>query len=163
MPTLPDKIVELARKYLGVTETKRNSGPLIDEWLHNVGCHPGDPWCAAYAWSVVDEASRTLGLPNPLRKTGSVHWLWQTAPSWLRVGIPAQGAIFCIDHGAGKGHCGIVVSHIPGAEPMMRTIEGNTNAEGSREGTMVRERERFCLEVNMGYLDFSKPQPNVAR
>lgn len=156
MSALNDKIIEVARKYVGTVETGRNSGPVIDLWLHAVGARPGDPWCAAFAWGMLDEAARKLGLANPQRPTASVHWLWRTAHTRAKTGKPVPGSIFCIDHGGGKGHCGIVVGELPGKEPGIRTIEGNTNAAGEREGTMVRERERFQLEVNLGYLDFSQ-------
>ena len=153
---LGDKIIDVARKYIGTTEVTRNSGPLIDQWLHNVHCYPGDPWCVAFAWSMLDEATRILGLPNPQRPTASVHWLWRTAPIKAKTRDPIPGSIFCIDHGGGMGHCGIVVGKLPQNWQAIKTIEGNTSDDGSREGKSVCERSRYIPEITLGYIDYSR-------
>lgn len=62
------------------------------------------------------------------------------------------GMIFFMDTGRGKGHAGVVVE-VEGEH--IRTIEGNTNRGGDREGFGVFERRRqLKSESLMGYLDF---------
>ena len=85
------------------------------------------------------------------RAPDSVKLLPQETIDDLRV-IP-PGTIFCIDHGRGKGHMGLVVA----AEATgLRTIEGNTNIAGSREGDGVRDRTRRYAEISLGYINYGR-------
>jgi hypothetical protein len=148
---LTKQIIVEAHKWIGVVELKRNSGPEIDEWLRRVRQPPGAPWCAAFAWCMLDDAIKALGLTNPLRGTASVHTLIQRAHqhhAWWPE--PGPGYIFGIDHGAGKGHCGIVLEVLGDS---IATIEGNTGRAGEREGKYVLVRSRRLAECDLGYLD----------
>ncbi len=151
MNRLTDKVIKEAHRWIGVTETARNSGPEIDGWLRRVGSDPGNPWCAAFAWCVLDDAIKALGLVNHMPGTASVHKLFERAHQfhawWTE---PTPGVIFGIDHGGGKGHCGIVID-VAGVH--LATIEGNTGREGEREGKHVLVRSRNALECTLGYLD----------
>lgn len=54
-----------------------------------------------------------------------------------------------MDFGRGMGHTGIVVEVIGDS---IRTIEGNTNDEASREGYIVAEKTRKISSINKGFI-----------
>ena len=54
--------------------------------------------------------------------------------------LPQRGRIFLLHNGARFHHCGFVKA--PAAAEAWVTLEGNTNAGGSPEGTGVFERTR---------------------
>lgn len=156
MNVLTQQIIIEAHKHIGVKESAHNSGPEIDKWLARVHCAPGAPWCAAFAWCMLDDACAALGMPNPLFPTAGVFTLIgraRVARAWSAE--PGPGFIFAIDHGIGPdgqhlGHCGIVCE----VEAMhLVTIEGNTNEAGSREGNAVVLKTRRIEEPTLGYLD----------
>lgn len=138
-----------------------NRGPNVERYLASLGIPAGNPWCMAFAYCCYDESVRP-GQSNPLVKTGKVVKHWELAPD--RVKLPAveafentrriaKGAIFCIDHGNEKGHCGLVVD-VWG--DVLKTVEGNTNRKGSREGDGVYLKDRRFGEINLGFLDYGR-------
>ena len=63
------------------------------------------------------------------------------------------GQIFVISTGEGHGHSGLV-EVVKGGK--LTTIEGNTNAGGSREGVGVfRRTSRTLATINTGFVDYS--------
>jgi hypothetical protein len=150
------QIVLEAEKYLGHIETSYNSSPLIDKWLGRVSKSPGNSWCIAYAWCMVDDAFSALNLSNPVPRVAGVHYLIQKAKKaglWSK--NPGIGYIFCIDHGKDKrgnkiGHGGIIKS-IQG--DYFNSLEGNSNSEGSREGNCVAAKYRAIAEATLGFVD----------
>lgn len=157
MNQLTKQIITCAMRFDGVREDPRhkNSGIEIDAWHQRAGSLPGDPWCVAFVWCMVDDACALLKLKNPLPRTTSVHRLWQRSPEVWRVAAPCPGAIFLHDSGKGKGHAGFVTGIQQGAPGCLETIEGNTNPAGSREGDGVYWRTRSFDYANLGYLDVS--------
>lgn len=156
MSTLTQQIIIEARKYIGVIETSHNSGPYIDAWLRRVHRQPGEPWRAAFAWCMLDDACDSLGLHNPLPPVAGGHLLMRMAMdhcAWMNE--PGPGFLFGVDHGVDEhgnhlSHVGIVVGLDGDA---LRTVEGNTNATGSREGNCVAARARHSEVITLGYLD----------
>ena len=151
MNRLTEQVIKEAHRHIGVKELTRNSSPEIDGWLKRVGVGSGNPWCAAFAWCVLDDAIKALGCTNHLPPTASVHKLFTMAHqhhAWWT--DPTPGVIFGIDHGGGLGHCGIVLD-VDGVK--LATIEGNTNEAGSREGNAVVVKQRNVLECTLGFLD----------
>lgn len=157
MNLLTRQIIIEARKHIGVRETARNSGPEIDQWLRRVKRPPGLPWCAAFAWCMLDDACRALGLPNPMEPTAGGNLLMIRARAhhaWTNE--PGPGYIFGIDHGhnaegAHLSHVGFVAEIRE--DGGLATIEGNTNSAGSREGNCVAEHVRPAAGMTLGYLD----------
>lgn len=153
MNVLTAKVVAVAQKYeaAGIHEKGGNNrGPEVERLLARVGMSPGNAWCAATAWSIVDDACMELGIDNPLPRSASVHRLWEKAPYECKGQEPMPGTIFCHDAGGGLGHCGVVVG-VDAAGII--TIEGNTNKGGSREGDGVYRKRRPFDYVSIGYLD----------
>lgn len=153
MSSLAHCVLDHALQYIGLRETSHNRGPQIDEWIRRVGLDPtrgAYPWCAAFAWCMVEDACDELGRRNPLPATASVHGLWDRAPRECRRDDPSPGVLVLHDSGRGRGHVGIV-DHIE--VDYIVTVEGNTNQRGSREGDGVYQRRRSLRYANLGYLD----------
>jgi hypothetical protein len=138
-------LITEATKYLGVEETPKNSnrGVCIDYWIRECGLDPalGLPWCAAYVGQMGRQA---LGTSWPVPRTASVAAIaaWAaTRPGVLRSN-PRRGDLFLLWNESLKrfAHIGIV-TEVEG-DVTYRTIEGNTNGGGSREGSGVFARVR---------------------
>ena len=138
----------------GVREIGKNAGPDVEKYLHCLGMTKGSPWCAAFvSWCVMQ--SRGLAKP-PKWCSGSAVSLFQMSRNsktcvyvvptemeyqakvkpgyiWSRAqdataAAAARKGSWC------QGHTGIVVAVDATG---FHTIEGNTNAAGSREGDGV--------------------------
>ena len=144
---------EAAKK---VREIGKNAGPDVEKYQKSVGLSKGSPWCAAFvSWCYIDSKGLTKA---PKWCSGSAVSLFQMARAqkaacvtpvdagfaskvkagmiWSRAQSPEEAA------GARKGawcqgHTGIVVRV---DDIGFHTIEGNTNAAGSREGDGVYEK-----------------------
>jgi uncharacterized protein (TIGR02594 family) len=141
--------LEVALTQLGVRETAPNRGPQVDEYLRGVGLEPtagSYPWCVAFVrWC----CSRTgIWLP----RTAGVKRLWEMGKeSGLRVSEPEPGDIAIHLRPDGLGHCGFFMQ-MAEDDDWIETIDGNTNAEGSREGDRVAIKQRPAAYWNMGFL-----------
>jgi hypothetical protein len=99
-------------------------------------------------------------MTNPLIKTAVCMNHWKNTAGRKIIGPDATaspllvkpGFIFIINHGGGQGHTGIV-SSVEG--PFIKTIEGNSNPAGSREGLGVFELTRKINTINAGFIDYS--------
>lgn len=137
----------------GVRETGKNAGVDVEKYLKCCGMTKGSPWCAAFvSWCVM--TARGAAKP-PKWCSGSAVSLFQMARAQKAVCVTPVDADFKSKVKAGwiwsraqddaaaaaarkgvwcKGHTGIVVKV---DEVGWHTIEGNTNAAGSREGDGV--------------------------
>lgn len=154
--------LQAAQEQVGVTEQPGNRGPQIEAYLASVGLTPGRPWCVAFVYWCFARAAREWEIENPLSRTGGVLHHWSLAPDSVKIAPQAPiddlrvitpGSLFLIDHGYGRGHMGFVLAV---ERTGLRTIEGNTNFAGSREGDGVRRRTRRFGEINLGYIDWAK-------
>lgn len=162
MIPLVAQTLEVAASQVGVRELGRNRGPVVDEYIRAAGLDPETgsyPWCVAFLQFCVRRAAIDLGMQSPLPRTAGVHKLWQRTLDHYKVQRPSTGAIFLIDHGAGLGHAGFV-EEIDGTGALI-TIEGNTSRDGGREGDGVWRRWRKLDEVNLGFIDLSRPVPDL--
>lgn len=159
---LLSKVIEIAASQIGVMEDPpgSNRGPQVEKYLASAGCSPGDPWCASFLFWCFNNASKSLGIKNPMLRTGSCIYHWENTTGKKISGTectnnPAlvrPGFIFIMDHGSGKGHTGIVRSV---ADGYLNSIEGNTTIGGSREGLAVAELKRKINTINAGFIDYS--------
>lgn len=141
--SLADLALFVAKTQADIKEDGNNAGPEVKRYLKLVGLKEGNPWCMAFVYWCVDQAAQKMGIANPLVMTGGVMRQWnettcRKAPA-RSAGAVQPGDIFIMDFGGGTGHTGFVVE-IKGS--IVKTIEGNTNDEGSREGYEVCYRER---------------------
>lgn len=134
---------------VGLKEKGNNGGPAINAFLRSVGLGTGHAWCMAMIYWCFNEASKDLGKSNPLVKTGGVLRQWnEIDKKFKHTSIPQIGDIFIMDFGNGSGHTGMVTSV---EENVIKTVEGNTNIEGSRNGDGVYERSRKPSSIK-GYI-----------
>ena len=135
------KILDAARADLLVREVGgENRGFEVETILASVGLPPGQPWCAAFVYWIGRFA---LGKRWPLPATGSCALLGSYArEKGMLVEQPGPGDVFLL-WSATKNrfhHTGFVVEALPHAS--YRTLEGNTNDDGSVNGNGVYERTR---------------------
>ncbi len=140
------KAVDIAEHEVGVREVGRNDGPRVREYLKTCGLHPGDPYCGAFVAWCISQACTALGLPYPFPL---VHCAY--TPSFyhkcLRIysysdHVTRGDLFFVYKHSLGRiGHVGFVASSI-NHTGIFKTIEGNTNAGGSRDGDGVYAARR---------------------
>jgi hypothetical protein len=152
---LRDALARIAESQIGVREVGGNNrGPQIVKYQKVTWLAPGPwPWCAAFVDWVIFE---WLKAPAVLRALGltaaqAEKWRPQTAAAfgledWARehgmkvldeTAAVRRGDLFTLD----VSHIGIVRADAPkGAR--FKTIEGNTEPKGSREGGGVYSLER---------------------
>jgi hypothetical protein len=147
--------LDIAVADIGVLEEPlgSNAGPRVNEYLASVGLGGGFFWCAAFVFFCAREGAKKIGVPNPLPRTAGVLDMWRKAgtaglPRVTAAQASAQpalvtaGMIFIMDFGGGAGHTGYVRARDGGR---LVTVEGNSNNDGSRNGTGVFELRRRGL------------------
>lgn len=149
----------------GVREVPVNSnrGPRVEEYLSSTRTPPGNSWCCAFVYWCFDRAAAATGRANPMVRTAGCLDHWNRAPAKGAKRIPKRdaaanpglvkpGMVFIVDHGAGKGHTGVVEQVCGG---FITTVEGNTDASKTREGGGVYRLTRKILDINKGFIDYS--------
>lgn len=162
---LAAKALAIAISRIGVKENPigSNWGHPVQDYLARVKTHTPAPWCMAFVYTCFDDAAQELGMPCPLICTPGVLDAWHRAGDLYKfvvdaggnLGIqrfPQPGDIFLMDLGGGKGHCGII--EMVTGYPDLGTIDGNTNAEGGREGFEVERKTRHDRKPIIGYLRY---------
>lgn len=158
---LLNNVLSIAKSQIGIRETpgKQNQGKEVNEYLASVGLPPGNAWCMAFVYWCFKKASEKLGRNNPAVKTGGClfHWNQTTAKKILKndaINNPSKikpGQVFIMDFGGGLGHTGLVEELNGG---IIKTIEGNTDPAGSRNGYGVFRRERKINSINKGFIEY---------
>ena len=128
--------IQVAISQIGVEEIPKGSnwGQEVKKYLNSVGIDFPASWCMAFVYWCVEQT----GI-NPLIKTGGVLRQWNEIDPARKFKVPQAGDIFIMDFGKGLGHTGFV-EEVQGN--LIKTIEGNTNDTGSREGFEVCRRVR---------------------
>lgn len=152
---LGEQALHVAYSQLGTTEKPlgSNAGPEVERYLARIGLGKGYSWCMAFMYWCFSEAAIKLQVPNVLIKTGGVLDHWRRAkPQYKILKGPQIGDIFIMDFGRGKGHTGLVTGS---NRTHIFTIEGNSDANGSRTGGMVCENKRSKSDPKIiGYLRY---------
>ena len=131
-----------------------NRGPWVRLYMDG---NEGQPWawCAGFVTYVLKAAAKAHGLKPPLERTYSCDVLGMEAKkegSFRKHMLPGDapvGSIFLVPRKGAPNdweHTGFITG---GDGTVFRTIEGNTNDEGSREGFEVCARIRACSKVNV--------------
>ncbi len=145
-------VVAYARQHLAqhpIEEGGQNAGPWVR--LYTQG-REGDtfPWCAGFSTFCLSQACETLGVAMPIPRTLSCDDMARHAGGRLLAQPPPSqraritpGSFFLRLAAKGEpfkyGHTGIVVE---ADGDTFKSIEGNTNDDGSFEGYEVCARER---------------------
>lgn len=155
--TLREKIIELARKEIGVSEVNgTNCGPRVDQYKAATWLDPkkGWPWCAAFVCWLIQESMKELGLKETTTfKRPRTAGAWDFENWSLAQGNetstkkphksdiqPGDIVIFKFSH------IGIAES-APDKSGIVTTIEGNTDGAGSREGGAVLRKKRRVEQI----------------
>jgi hypothetical protein len=156
MPTLAELAIQIALSYDGVREHGGNNcGPEVEMFQKSIGLEPGDPWCAAFVCFCIQQAAENLGVKPSFQYGGSVYKIWTRNPD-LQLSAPTDNCIFLLDHGLSKkgtriGHTGFCVAINQSHSETLETVEGNTNAAGSRDGDGCYHKSRELSEFQNGY------------
>jgi len=138
---MKSKIVPVAELFVGwVRETTgANDGPWVEAIQRTTGNKKGDAWCASFVNFVLDIAFKDM---NPLPCTASCDVLLEFARKHdLLTNDPVPGDVFLVmKTPTDATHTGIVTEVL---KDSIKTIEGNTNRQGAREGNGVWARVRL--------------------
>ena len=149
---LQAKILQIARSQLGVREaTGKNDGARVEAYLSYTGNKKGEPWCASFVSWVFGKA----GFTQP-----RTAWSPALFPKQRQILKPLPASLFGIFYPKlGRvAHCGLVVAN---KGNWLYTIEGNTNANGAREGDGVYRKLRHQRTLSL-YADWlTKPKKGV--
>lgn len=144
--------IAAAKKDIGTVESPKgsNRGVRVEQMLRNTGIGGGNPWCAAAVATWGKETAKAGGWswPVPLSASCDVILFWARKNGYLHT-TPKAGDIFLVmAHENDATHTGIVTAVENG---LIRTIEGNSNSGGSREGYAVVLRSR-SLSSKLRYI-----------
>lgn len=144
---LTDKVASIYHGEVGVRElTGRNDGERVEEYLRATGLPKGNAWCAAFVTWVFRQAEVTAPISA-----------W--SPSWFSRNViytrgaknnitPGKADVFGIYFNNLKriAHVGFIDEWSDGSV-YTKTVEGNTNDTGSREGDGVYYKRRLKSQV----------------
>ena len=147
------KLIALAKKEIGVEEVDgTNCGPRVNEyksatWLDSTKSWP---WCAAFICWLFREVMKDDKYPFKRPQTAGAYdfenWCKQQ-PSGVELKKPHNGDIKPGDIVIFNfSHIGIAVGS-PDSDGYIKTIEGNTDGAGSREGGAVLEKRRKISSI----------------
>ncbi|RYD38976.1 MAG: CHAP domain-containing protein [Verrucomicrobiaceae bacterium] len=161
MPTLPlrQKLISIARSQIGVREEPRNSnsGGMVRKYQSATTLDgTGWPWCAAFVCWAIREWGKYPDVREALRMSAAEFEKWRpkTAAAYGFDGWAKKRGLLVHSENANPGglilHTGDIVtydfSHVGLIETdrgdTLHTIEGNTDAAGSREGGGVYQKRR---------------------
>jgi hypothetical protein len=149
--SLSHKIVQVANSYLGQEEISGNKGfknTAFQKKMQECGWQIGQSWCAYFSELVWKEA---FGKSHPLYNTldrlfspsaVSTYSNFKGYPNGFKAGsTPKIGSLAVWRLGNGwQGHIGIVTEIVD--KNTFKSVEGNTNAAGGREGIQVARKVR---------------------
>ncbi len=142
------RALAVAMSQTGVREQGNNAGPAVSAFLASVGLGSGYSWCMAFVYWAFGQGADSMGVKNPLVRTGGCMKQWNETKCFKTTTDPQPGDIFIMDLGGGAGHTGIVVSV---DRDEIHCIEGNTNDNGSANGDGVYLRTRLRKNIK-GYI-----------
>lgn len=143
-------IKDCALKYVGQKEKVNNSGFKDSEFenrMKAVGFNSGQAWCSYFSelvWKEVYSIQRPeiiQELDKLFSASATATWKnFDLDPTYMTSNVPVVGSLVVWRHGTDwKGHIGIV-TEITGTG--FKSVEGNTNAAGGREGIEVAVKDR---------------------
>ena len=146
-----------------------NRGPEVSEYLRNAGIGVAAAWCAAAVQFWGDKAARINEASNPLddvaREALVADYVslaeergWIVDAAQVR-----RGDLMCFRFGSSGrwNHIGIVMDpplRMAGGWGRVRTIEGNTNQAGSREGDGVFQKRRSVSPGRVCFIRWDTPE-----
>jgi hypothetical protein len=143
MHPLVREVLDKAVSQLGVEEKPKgsNDGSEVRSYLRATGLGPGNPWCAAFLAWCVQQVERKNDLDIAWPKTASCDVILTFARRHEILHTqPEVGDVFLVLASSNDAtHTGFVRSV---STSKFRTVEGNSNSTGSREGYGVVSNQR---------------------
>lgn len=133
-------ILSIAQSQIGVREaTGHNDGPRVEAYLHYTGNRKGEPWCASFVSWVYGQA----GFTQP-----RTAWSPALFPATKRTAAPQPADVFGIYSLKLKriAHAGLVARR---QHDWIISIEGNTHADGRRDGDGVYLKWRHIRTIHV--------------
>ncbi len=158
MSQLNNLFIEIASKYIGVTEQPvgSNRGPLIDRWNTNAHAPLGSFWCASFVSAVAMEWEAQSGKDWPLCISADCDvWLANARKNKCISAKGRPGDIVLLVSGNDAYHIGVVTGYSEAGTLM--SVEGNSNNDGSRNGYMVAKRNNLYSGRNKDNVVFIHP------
>jgi hypothetical protein len=157
MSKFVQEIIRIAKAEVGVKEVgNTNCGERVDQYKAATWLNPkkGWAWCAAFVCWVVREAmvsagvkqTKTFKRPRTAGAWDFENWSKaQDASTWTlrdpeRDILPGDIVVFTFSH------IGFAIS-APDNDGFVQTVEGNTDAAGSREGGGVYTKSRHISKI----------------
>jgi hypothetical protein len=148
-----DKIAAIAESYVGEMEIPGNKGfknPEFQKKMLAMGFKISHAWCMYFCELSWKEAYGTRHSIYPIidklisASALSTYYNFSGADGWVVDKTPSVGSIMCFKHGLDprkwEGH-GCIVTELL-ADKKVRSIDGNTNDQGGREGYIVSRKVR---------------------
>lgn len=154
--------ISIAQKYIGIAEQPigSNCGPMIDRWNTLVNAPIGSYWCASFVSGVAAEWENKSGLDWPLCFSADCDvWLAVAKKHGVLHRTPMAGDLMLLVKTLPSGrqdafHIGIVEGLDENG--VWKSIEGNSNDDGSRNGYEVAHRSLYGSR-NKELLYFIRP------
>jgi hypothetical protein len=142
-PPKTDKLQQSYTLQIGIREaTGHNDGKSVEMYLQTVGLTKGYPWCAAFVkWNLlqagITDASRINGMALSCHNANNIVWFKNSFSKAVQ-----PGDVFTLYYPKLRriGHTGFYDKRINAS--VYRSVEGNTNEAGSREGDGVYYKYR---------------------
>ncbi len=139
-----ERLIEIARSFVGVTEKGGNNrGAQVEAFQRAVdGKAQREPWCAAFVQFCITQAEKETGIDCKVYRSEHCMTMWRKSPDDLRLLQPEVGCLMIWNYvGSDRGHIGLVYSVTPNK---IMTIEGNTSPDEEivREGDGVYSKVR---------------------
>ncbi len=145
---ITEQIKKVAESYIGKRETPNNSGFTDKEFekrMKEVGWAKSLSWCSFFCELVWKEAYNSAVINKELDKffSGSAtatYKNFELSGTWKVSKKPSVGAVAIWRFGNDwRGHAGVVTEVSEGS---FKSVEGNTNSSGGREGIEVAKKTR---------------------
>lgn len=145
------KQIEIAKKYIGQKEGANNdfdeTTPL-GKILKEAGHKDGEAWCCYFTEAVFVETFRALFSASTIQTFENFKKAGYEISDVPKVGYLVIWQRYKEGKPVWQGHAGVVSS--VNADGTFKTIEGNTNSAGSREGDSVQEKVRQNIRTENG-------------
>lgn len=138
------KIIEIASKFIGEKELAGNrftDDTELGKILHEAGQRDGEPWCAYFAEAICKQAypDKSKELQNLFSASAVQTFKNFVEADYAVTAVPRKGALvvwrkYVNGIPQRQGHIGIVAEVLPTS---FKSIEGNSNAKGSRDADSV--------------------------
>jgi hypothetical protein len=140
-------VIDTLIYYVGVKElTGNNDGVEVEMFIESTGLNPkgGYDWCAAF----ITYGFKVNDLPVPKYPARAASWFDEEHTIPNEQAIEGDLASFYYKKLGRIGHIASYTKPYVNPTPYCSTVEGNTNAKGSREGNQVAAKLRLRATIH---------------